>query len=289
MDLSVLPVHAVLGARVYEDWIVEETIWSNGISIIRHIEGEQMNPVLILTHNGIAFTERCVDSLRRQDIPVIIYTVDNGSTDGTREWMEKSNDIKWCRLDHNAGVSFGWNDGLGRIFGTDRLFNYEGRIDIFEHCLVIGNDTVLPNFFYRELLSYNLPFVTGVAVDSMKQAEILPEHSEPVPNPDFSAFLIRRECWEKVGPFDERMVSWCSDCDYHVRAHRMGIPLMKVNVPFYHLRSRTIELAPPREKRMLEMQADADRLTFFEKWKARVGSPQYADLFSPDAFGIDLD
>jgi GT2 family glycosyltransferase len=237
-----------------------------------------MNPILVLTHNNLEYTKRCVASALNQDIDTWVQAIDNDSSDGSYEWL-KGSTLGALQFSPQIGVSAGWNVGL------NNLFHNEGA----EHVLVIGNDTVLPKFFYRELLSYNLPFVTGVAVDDVEQSLILPDRSDPVPNPDFSAFLIRRDCWEKVGPFDERLWGWCSDNDFHVRAHRLGIPLWKANVRYFHVRSRTIELAPTREKRALEMQADADRLTFYEIWKAHVGSPQYRELFSPEAFGIDAD
>ena len=69
----------------------------------------------------------------------------------------------------------------------------------------------------------------------------------------------------------------------------MGISLVQANLPFYHVRSRTIELAPPKEHRQLQMQADADRLQFREKWHCDVWSKEYAELFCDASFGIDLD
>lgn len=248
-----------------------------------------MNPVLVLTHNNLDFTKRCVESVKAQDVPTFLFVFDNGSTDGTQEWLE-SNKIAGIGLNYNSGVSFGWNKTLSVMF--DGL---NGNTEVFEngktadHVLVIGNDTILPSWFYSTLLAFDVPFVSGVAVENMGQIACPTGDGELTMHPDFSAWLIRKSVWEKVGKFDESMWGWCSDCDYHYRAHRMGIPLYKSNTPFFHVRSRTIELAPAREKRMLEMQADADRLQFYSKWKARVGSPQYQDLFSPDAFGVDSD
>ena len=44
-----------------------------------------MNPVLILTHNNLDITKKCVDSVFRQDNDAKPFIYDNGSTDGTRE------------------------------------------------------------------------------------------------------------------------------------------------------------------------------------------------------------
>ena len=236
-----------------------------------------MNYVLVLSHNNRTLTERCIASIQHQDIPTWIYLIDNDSSDQTYEWSKTVGNIVPVQFQPQIGVSRGWNHGLKTLFEAEEV----------EHVLVVGNDVVLAPWTYRELLSYNVPFVSGVAVESMDQIATLPERGELISHPDFSCFLIKREVWETVGTFDENLWGWCSDCDLHVRAHRMGIPFYKANVPFYHIRSRTIELAPPKEKRQLEMQADADRLEFERKWKVAVGSPRYADLFAPEAFGID--
>ena len=243
-----------------------------------------MNPVLVLVHNNLKYTQRCVESLLAQDVHTTVFLVDNGSTDQTQQWMAEQPEIHYLRFESNTGFSHGVNEGLKWVFS-----HIDENGNTTEHCLCVGSDTILPPWFYSSLALLDLPFVSGVAVEDMEQIANPPEPSDPVPHPDFSAWLTTKELWEKLGGLSEDMVSWASDCDMHVRAHRLGIMLWKINKPFFHIRSRTLELAPKREKRLLEMQADADRMTFAQKWKARVGSPQYADLFSPDCFGIDQD
>jgi GT2 family glycosyltransferase len=140
--------------------------------------------------------------------------------------------------------------------------------------LVVGNDTVLPPWFYRELLSYDVPFVTGVAVDDMRMIETPPTQRMPLTeNPDFSAFLIRKECWKQVGPFDERMKLYASDCDFHVRAHRLGVPLYKACVPYYHERSSTLKNAPAGEQQEIHIQANMDRQVFRQIYGCIPGQP----------------
>lgn len=246
-----------------------------------------MNPVLILTHNCLEMTKRCVESVRKQDIPTFLFVFDNGSTDGTQEWLE-SNKIAGVGLNENKGVSHGWNKTLTVMF--DGLY---GNTDVFEdgktanHVLVLNNDLILPTFFYRELLNYNLPFVTGRETTTLSDLDLPFEQGSLGGGPQFSAFLIRKDAWEKIGPFDESMVSWASDMDYHIRAHRLGINLQSAPVRYYHERSSTIESASLKEKRKLQMQADADRLAFSEKYGFRVFDPQYTAMFDEKNFGID--
>jgi hypothetical protein len=99
------------------------------------------------------------------------------------------------------------------------------------------------------------------------------------PNPDFSAYMIRKSAWEAIGPFNPDMKYYCSDCDYHVRGHRIGVPMMKANVPYYHERSSTMNLAPDEEKAAICRQADADRAVFRSKYGCIPGEPAYDELF----------
>jgi GT2 family glycosyltransferase len=225
------------------------------------------NPVLTLTHNGLEHTKKAIQSVFEQDIPTKMFVFDNGSTDGTIEWLRSAGDrdniIYMDCKPENLGVSRGWNEGLTELFRK------------FEHVLVINNDVVLPAWFYGELLAYDVPFVTGVSVDDITRI-VDPPPEEPLqPAPDFSGFLIRREAWIKVGPFDEAMRLYASDADYHIRACQAGIPLMKANVPFYHERSSTLRNASPEERQQINQQADSDRTVFLNKWGFKVGSPEH--------------
>jgi GT2 family glycosyltransferase len=235
-----------------------------------------MNQVLLLTHNNLELTKHCIASVHKQDVPVHTYVIDNDSTDGTRDWLDESvardEIFDWDGFTPQIGVSAGWNDGLKRWFS----FNHKGRV---EHVLCVNNDTILPPWFYSELLAYDKAFVTGVSVNQMEQIASRPLLMSLQPHPDFSAFLIRRECWEKVGPFDERMKHYASDLDYHVRAHRAGVNLWQANLPFYHERSSTLKNASPEERAQIERQADADRAVFRSIYGCGPNDPEYAELF----------
>src|ERR1700680_4305873 len=224
-----------------------------------------MNPVLILTRNCLELTKKCVESVRGQDIPTDILVWDNDSSDGTHNWLDDFQ-IKSHLSFENKGVSRGWNRSLDYWFNTRNA----------EHVLVLNNDALIPSWFYRHLLSYAFPIVTGVSVNQMSQIDQEPSMGlTPSPHPDFSAFLIRRECWEKVGPFDENMKHYASDMDYHVRGHRAGIKMMNSGVPFYHERSSTIKNASPEDRQEIETQANKDRAAFRAKWGVECNSPDY--------------
>jgi GT2 family glycosyltransferase len=242
-----------------------------------------MNAVLILSYNGLPMLKKCVESVRRQDIPTQLYVYDNGSTDGTVEWLrgqvlEKK--LGYNGSSVNLGVSKGWNEGLDYLFGH---MNYES-------VLVLNQDLQLGSSFLRQLLEFNAPFVTGFPVST--EFEMSPLAAKPQmglsPYPCFSAFLIRREAWEKIGPFKEPsspdasdgFFAWAGDCDYHIRGHRLGVGMFKSGVPFYHESGSTMRNAPEEEKQWFVERANKDREYFRSLYGCVPGEePAYGDLF----------
>ena len=236
-----------------------------------------MNHVLVVTRNCLELTKRCIASVQAQTIPTRIMVIDNGSTDGTEEWLV-GNQFEYLIWPNNRGVTSAWNLGL------EGAFRYEEA----QHVLVLNNDVALPPWFYESLLRCPHPFVTGVSVGTMEEIANEPT-SSPTTSPDFSAFLIRKYVWERLGAFDEQMVMYAQDLDYHIRAHRAGIRFVNAQIPFYHERSSTLNHADPRERRLIELRADEDRRLFAAKWNCTAWGAGYEAMFAPQSFGIDME
>lgn len=242
-----------------------------------------MNPVIMLCHNALELTKKAVESVLQQDIRANLICVDNASTDGTAEWLEEKLVLRraWggsisaiSVWKTQRSVALAWNIQLDRIFRDGRPF-----ITASDYALVVNNDVVLRSDTYRELLADGGPFVTGVGVGDMKQIEG-PFIKSPSPHPDFSCFLIRREVWEKVGPFDENFKgAYCEDLDYHVRMQMAGIRAVNIAMPFYHHVSGTLKNASPEEAQRIQDQANKNREYFKQKWGVAVGSPEYYAKF----------
>jgi len=226
-----------------------------------------VNGILTLTHNNLKLTQNCIHSALRQDIPAVVKAIDNGSTDSSAAWLDAYGLLLDASPD-NAGVSAGWNRGLNAFFerGADSV-------------LVIGNDTWIPPYFYRELLSYDLPFITGVAVGDMAQVQPKPTKWPLDPHPDFSAFCIRKRIWQEIGQFDERMKHYASDCDWHIRAHRKSYQLWKASCEFFHERSSTLRNASPEEAQQIQEQANKDRAMFRSLYNCLPGEAAYEEIF----------
>ena len=88
---------------------------------------------IILSYNSLVFTRGCVQSIRDTcpESAYEIIVVDNASTDGSVEWLEKQGDIILQCNGENAGFPAGCNQGI-RLAQADS--------DIF----LLNNDTILP-------------------------------------------------------------------------------------------------------------------------------------------------
>lgn len=232
----------------------------------RQLNYSNVNIVVMLCRNALELTKRAVESIVAQDIPVQLRIVDNGSDDGTKEWLDSAG-LWHDRFIPPLGVSSGWNYLLTDAFR------------VTDHVLVVNNDVVLRPETYRMLLAENAPFVTAASV--VEESRLMePWVNSPRPHPDFSCFLMRKSVWEIVGPFDQSMVLYAGDCDYHVRMHRAGIQAYNIGIPFYHYASGTLKQASAWDRQRITTQADKDRSTFEAKYGCRPGTPAYADLFA---------
>jgi len=99
------------------------------------------------------------------------------------------------------------------------------------------------------------------------------------PHPDFSCFLISRECYQTVGPFDEGIYCFCGDGDYHLRMHQAGIEAVSLPIPFFHESSGTMKYASPELQLQIADQAAVDRAYSAAKWGMSMGSDAYNQAF----------
>ena len=235
------------------------------------------NYVVMPVFNCLALTQIAVESVFAQDISggVQLLVIDGGSTDGTAEWLRAQADVQVFALGKHEGVSRAWNIALGHVFapwpeGMNRPY-----------ALVVNNDVRLRPDAYQRLVDDGGLFVTCVGTSSGAQFPGGEPSGERRPHPDFSTFLIRRECWQRVGEFDETMRIYASDGDYHLRMTRAGIVAYCLDLPFYHYASGTLKTVDEADGVRILDQAQKDRETFARKWGCEMGSGDYYRLFEP--------
>lgn len=168
--------------------------------------------VLLTCFNHLRFLPEAVESVRAQSFRDFeIIAVDDGSTDGTREWLRQQPDIRLIENEKNLGTYATLNVGLKAatgdfiaILNDDDVWErekLEKQLDLFAAHPQIG--LVHTGGFFidgesKQLrgspLGYAFPrFATGdVLLGLVYENKIIA-----------SAALVRRECFEKLGTFNE--------------------------------------------------------------------------------------
>ncbi len=195
--------------------------------------------VVIPTYNGRHHLEGCLPALRRQTHPrVRVLVVDNGSADGTLEWLESE---------------FPWVEriALGRNLGFSAAVNAGIRYSTAPFIALLNNDTVPSDDWVRALaaglvgdssagfatskiVSLDDPSIMDNAGDGFGRKGI----SYPIGylEPDVgqyetprhvfgacgAACIFRREMFDRIGVFDEDFFAYHEDADISFRARLAG-------------------------------------------------------------------
>ena len=207
---------------------------------------------LIVNWNGGKDVLECVSSIYRnmEETPETAFEIilgDNHSTDGSLEAIKASfpqvrlityrenflfaRPVNECAALSRAPFIFLLNNDAtlaqGRVDTLLKEFEKDGRVGAVAPQLRYPDGTVqpscrrFPSFRNLVLAGFGLErFFPGV---SWKMAGF--SHDEPalVDQPMMSALLISRECWEDVGPLDEkRFPLYFNDVDWCFRARKKG-------------------------------------------------------------------
>jgi len=204
--------------------------------------------IIIPVHNQLALTRLCIDSIRKHTRlgSYEIIAVDNGSTDGTAEWLERQPDVRVIRLADNAGFPAACNRGLAEARG--------------DNLLLLNNDTVVTPRWLDNLLdalhSDGRVGAVGPVTNAAAYHTAIPilyqnleemwrfaeAHNRPDPAKREErvkligfCLLLKREAFEKTGFLDERFAPGnFEDDDYCLRLRLAGYRLLLCRDTFIH-------------------------------------------------------
>lgn len=186
--------------------------------------------IIITNYNGKKYLENCLGSLKVssfQDFEIII--VDNGSDDNSIDFLKDNYpEIKLLELGSNLGLSVASNRGREVALGK-YLFFY-------------NNDTIADKNMLAELVkameSDTQIGVCGcrtVTYDARKEINCGVEmdifgypYGYGAPFYVDAGILIRKDVFDKIGGFDEKMFLYCEDRDLCWRAWLYGYKVVVV-------------------------------------------------------------
>lgn len=183
---------------------------------------------------------RCLDHLFAQEYaPREIIVVDDGSEDETLEVARRASqrgELELLRSDRNRGCPSARNLGLGHAHGEIVAFidadGFANERWLGEVVRAFGEDPQVGGvastvFFDDNPLVLNGAGGTvnrqGWAADlSMNESYEHAQLADEALYPMGCGMAVRRSAWERVGPFDDRMLNYYDDVDYGTRLWRAG-------------------------------------------------------------------
>lgn len=197
---------------------------------------------VVVTFNRLELLKQGIECLRKQQKLTGIIVVNNGSTDGTREWLDAQPGLLVVHQD-NVGGSGGFYTGIERAYneGADWIWCMDD--DVFPHpdCL----DRLLPytdrpevgilsprrllegKVFTHEFRHFNFTNPVG-SLHGRKLAKQQVNQATEIVGADFEGPFISRRVVEKIGLPNRELFIFCDDTDYCLRAHLAGFKLFYI-------------------------------------------------------------
>ena len=199
---------------------------------------------VVVTLNRLQLLQRTIAALRGQSRQLDeIIVVNNGSTDGTAEWLAEESGLHVI-TQGNTGGSGGFYSGMKAAYenGADRIWCMDDDVFPRPECLkqLLQEKDRFPNtgilaprrlqegrVFCHDFTGYNLknPFA------SMYRGRLKgkkTEHPTRVAGTAFEGPLISREVIEKVGLPNRDLFIFCDDTDYCLRTCLSGLAIVYV-------------------------------------------------------------
>lgn len=219
--------------------------------------------VLILSYNGKHLLDDSISTYLKNDYSNFnIVVVDNGSTDGTKEYIDiKYPDVYTLRIEKNLGYSGGLNEGLKYAFNVQNA----------DYALITNNDVKVDNKVISSLVSTGelkpeIGFVTGKVYffDNPEILQTVGKNEDPIAwngehignsekdNGQYEEIceryfaddifmIVKKSLYEKVGGYDTLFKFQCEEFDWQARAKEAGFKIFYT--PFakiWHKDSMTI-------------------------------------------------
>lgn len=170
--------------------------------------------VLTLTRDRLDYTKHCFKSLRRNaGCEFDHFVLDQGSRDGTRDWLER--ELQKCRIEglilkrENVGISVGMNHLLAEI----DLMDYDVVVKFDNDCEVLMPDTLRDVAALADKGSCLLsPTILGLQQPPLPVGEFTIAGEEILDIPQIGGIFLAAPGWVyQFFRYDPRAPKWGTD------------------------------------------------------------------------------
>lgn len=241
--------------------------------------------VVILSWNALDFTKRCLESLFSvtdySDLDVVV--VDNGSSDGTVEWLRSTGHVRVVANDRNLGFTAGVNQGLREIgpardallMNNDMLVTQPDWIGRLRECAYEHEDTGIVGC--RQVdgsgrLLHAGSYVTPIAMggEQIAGGEVdIGQYTlrRPVDSIVGSVMYLRRDMLDVVGGLHPEYFSYFEDTDLCYEAREHGFQTWYCgDVTLVHFQN----VSTAANKADMWSMFESSRTVFKRRWGAKI-------------------
>lgn len=236
--------------------------------------------VIIVNYNTLKMTSECIESIyaKTSGVEYEIILVDNGSTDGSKEYFEKDNRIKYIYSNENLG--FGRANNLGAKYSNGKyLFLLNSDTILIENSIYVlfnfienhtdyvacGAQLIYPNHTYQESeIKYPSLYRDIIEIIPAKIRRLFSlsndtkykiNHVKTVQAINGADILIRKDIFFSLNGFDSDFFMYFEETDLFFRLKKAGynicvVPLTelihinggsfgKINIKKTHLQYRS--------------------------------------------------
>ena len=198
--------------------------------------------VVVVTFNRLELLKRNIECLRMNKPVSSILVVNNGSTDGTREWLDTQADLKIIHQE-NVGGSGGFYTGIEYAYhmGADWIWCMDDDVFPRDTCLeellkeakdenigILAPRRLMDGkIFCHDFQAYNLwnPFAS-MYTQRLENDKV--NTPIDIQGTAFEGPFIRREVVERIGFPNKDLFIFCDDTDYCLRAVQAGFRIVYV-------------------------------------------------------------
>lgn len=195
---------------------------------------------VVVTYNRLSLLKRTVNCLLEQTCPLgQIYIVNNGSTDGTKEWLDSQEQVTVIHQ-ANVGGSGGFYTGIQRAFqdGADWIWCMDDDVFPRPTCLelllkesnrphtgILAPRRLLDGKIYtNDFQEYDLthPFAS---MYQQRLAKQIVDSPVEIKGTAFEGPFIHRDVVDAIGLPNKDFFIFCDDTDYCLRAVKAGFKI----------------------------------------------------------------